>query len=95
MKITIDTKAKTIQVDGSVNYAEFQKELKEMLGDRLNEYMLINPVTVINLNPAPAYPDWIVSVYPHPLEPIYMDERYTPPYHITCGIPGLLPSATS
>lgn len=86
MKITIETSNKTIKVEEALNVGELVKQLREVLGDKMNEYTLMpydikwvsspaaaNPVV---LNPVWVNPTWIYPSYPSvPYDP----------WRITCG----------
>lgn len=41
MKITIDTKLKTIKVEEPVNFCELNNDLKKLLGEAVKEYVLL------------------------------------------------------
>jgi hypothetical protein len=88
MKLQIDTIAKTIKIEESINASELFQLLNEMFPDsKWKEYLVI-PVEVIHewINPItipwPAQPwvdPWVPSV-PYPVLP-----WWNPPYVITCG----------
>lgn len=65
MKITIDTTSKTIKVEQAVNVKSLVHELRELLGDKMNEYQLM-PTDIQWLNPAPiaVNPIWVIPTYP-------------------------------
>ncbi len=42
MKVTIDTSLKTIKLEYPENIAELSKQLKEMLGDKWQEYTIVS-----------------------------------------------------
>jgi hypothetical protein len=61
MKFTIDTVAKTIEVEGSANLADLTESLKKYLGDDYTDYVIKdNAVTKwYPYYPSyPAYPVW-------------------------------------
>ncbi len=66
MKIQIDTKAKTVSVEGSVNIGEFISEIKAMLPD-WESYSLETNVVINNWS-VPVVSKSISSQNPNPYE---------------------------
>ena len=66
MKIQIDTKAKTVSVEGPVNIAEFINEIKTMLPD-WETYSLETNVVINNWS-APVVTNSISPQNPNPYE---------------------------
>jgi hypothetical protein len=84
MKLQIDTRAKTIKIEESINASELFQLLNEMFPDsKWKEYLII-PVEVIR-----EWRDPIVMPWPVPYDPAPWTNPYTPwrvnPYIITCG----------
>lgn len=74
MKIQLDTKAKTIQVEGSINLHEFVKEIQKLLPD-WKEYRLEQQV------------QWNFGTYPYPIFQNPCDYSPAPtvdPFKVTC-----------
>ena len=71
MKLQIDTKAKTIKIDESVNFGELMDSVKKLLPKgawieyRIEPTVIKEWISPVIINPAPMYP-----IQPNPFTPL-------------------------